>query len=109
MSLLPQYNVFYSFMPDEPDDCLVLFGAGTSVVDAHLIGFNERVFQARVRASSYDVAEQMAREVESALHGVANTQIGDQFVRYVLLDSGPIALGYDENGRYEFTLNFRYR
>lgn len=108
-AILPQYDVFYSYMPDNPDDCVVLFGAGTSVVDTHLIGFNERVFQVRVRASSFDATEQMAQEIEAALHGVANTQIGDQFVRYVLLDSGPIALGYDENERYEMTLNFRYR
>lgn len=109
MSLLPQYSVFYSFMPQDVDDCIVLFNAGTSLVDTDLIGFNERVFQVHVRASSYDAAEQMAQEVETSLHGVANTQIGDQFVRYVLLDSGPIALGYDENERYEMTLNFRYR
>lgn len=108
-ALLPQYSVFYSFMPDGPHDCIALFNAGTSLVDTDLIGFNERLFQVRVRASSYDAAEQMAQEIETALHGLANTQIGDQFVRYVLLDSGPIALGYDENERYEMTLNFRYR
>lgn len=116
-ALLPQYDVFYSYMPDEPHDCISLFKLGTSSPDPYLIGFDEEGFQVRVRAKwheetgsgGYDLAEQMVLDAKVALNDLKDVQIGDRLVRYILFDSGPIGFGYDENERYEMTLNFRYR
>jgi hypothetical protein len=105
---LPQYadSVFYSQVPPDPDECLVIFTyPGTPDLD--VIGFDERAFQVRTRATTYDDAERMAEEAYKALHGVQDAQIGGWTARYILASSMPQWIGMDGNRRHEFTVNFR--
>lgn len=63
--------------------------------------------QVRVRSASATTAREKIQKIFNHLEGITNTTIGGSFILNIeAINSGPIPLGRDENGRTEYTWNF---
>lgn len=103
-------NIFLTKMPSTPDSCLVVSrygGRESSLAD----DYDEPSIQIRVRGPATDVrvAEQLAERVYDALHGLGSrTLAGGTWLQLMVgIQSGPIPIGQDSNGRTEYTVNVR--
>ena len=101
-------NLFVSEMPSTPDECVAVYDTGGEDPESRYT-YERPTVQVRVRGdkgayrSTYDLAQQ----IRDALHGLTNEETGG--ARYVGIWSvGDImALGYDDNRRMVFSVNFR--
>lgn len=103
-------NVFVGHLPSSPDTAVYVHGTG-GPESSTKSGYDMRTFQVVVRATADPtVGEDLAEEVYAALHGLKNTHLtpgGTLVVLCAGLQSGPVSLGEDENGRHQYSLNFR--
>ena len=101
-------NVFIGHTPDKPDVAVaVMSPGGTSPDDEHL-GYDLVRVQLLVRGttdptSGWELAETCRRN----LAGLLATELpgGTLILRTVSSDSAPAAIGPDEAGRYEYSVN----
>lgn len=98
-------DIFIGFMPDKPDNCVVLFEYAGNPPDLHWDGRYPGL-QVRVRNKSYLNGRGKIESVITALHGVSETLMGT--TRYLLIRAkqDPQGLGRDSNGRNEWVVNF---
>lgn len=103
-------GVYKGFMPDKPDNCVVLFEYAGEPMEMTM-GSEDAVLerpglQVRVRDKSYSAGRARIQAVVDALHGLANEVLGDR--RYLLIraNQSPESLGLDANNRSEFVCNF---
>jgi hypothetical protein len=67
--------------------------------------------QVRVRGAAWDGdgAEEVAQMAYDALHGLMGVEIGStRYLRVAALTGGPVFIGFDGNGRPEFTCSYRF-
>lgn len=109
-------DVFVQNMPSEPDEAVAVSSYGgqpqqtKAPTDLPLV-------QVRVRGTKHDPVTpyERARAIYSALNCRDNTLIaaGTVHEAWVIgctaIQSDPISLGADENGRHEWAVNFAYR
>jgi hypothetical protein len=89
-------------MPSSPDNCITLYYSGGYARSLTGTMLEEPTFQVRVRNAEYDDAITDCNAVKDALHGETTTKL------LMIEQQGDILpLGYDQNGRPEFSLNFR--
>jgi hypothetical protein len=101
-------DVFLAALPQSPDEAVAVarYPAGES--DSRL-GYDEVNAQYRCRAPNTSVAEDRAQNIYDALHGLGNRVLpgGTVLQLAVGIQSGPIYIGRDSNGRHEWTVNVR--
>ena len=103
-------GVYKGFMPDKPDNCVVLFEYAGEPMELTMGSGDPTLerpdLQVRVRNTSYSAARSKIEDVVDALHGLANEVLGDR--RYLLIraNQSPESLGLDANNRSEFVCNF---
>lgn len=103
-------NVFHLTLPPSPDTALaVALYAGGESDSAN--PWDSPNVQVRVRGPATDarVAEQLAQAVYDHIHGLGDRALagGTWLELAVGNQAGPIFAGVDEQGRAEFTVNFR--
>lgn len=102
-------SIFVNTIPPTPDNCISVSGyAGGPPERTHDTSGNDNPsVQVRVRNTSAGTARTNVEQVYNYLDGVSNTTIGSTFYLGIsAINSGPIPMGKDENGRTEFTWNF---
>lgn len=112
----PGGNVFVEHMPSTPDRAVALFTYG-GVEQPTLAPVDIPLVQVRVRSIRHDPRPgwERAREIYDVLAGLDNVWLdpaGDArtLVHSVTpLQSTPVGLGQDQQGRHEWALNFRLR
>lgn len=119
-----QHGVYATDRPYEPDEIAILIGRSPSQPDRvvvvttyqttesdALLGYDEPHIQVRVRGRRTDTAATFARAqaIYDDWHGLGPVTLptGHQVISVIGTRSGPIPIGADENGRMEYTTNFR--
>ncbi|MBX6361283.1 MAG: hypothetical protein IRZ03_14525 [Acidobacterium ailaaui] len=100
-------NAFPADGVNTPDECAVVTLTGGFPVDE--LGKRQPSFQIRVRAKKYDdaTAEAKAYEIFDSLTNLENVTIGDDSIVIIRpLNSNPMFLGTDDNGRPIYSMNF---
>lgn len=95
-------------MPPDPDQVVALFATGGASVPIKRVEFTAPGLQIRVRGAKHDYegALAMASALNVALHELDGT-IGSSVYPWIIAEHEPLPLGYDDNSRPEFSLNFR--
>ncbi len=98
-------DLFWGYMPDQPDNLVALFEYAGQAPDLHWNGEYPR-FQVRVRNKNYTAGRAKIEQVVSILHGLYEQVLGT--TRYLLIRAlqSPESLGRDANGRAEWVVNF---
>jgi hypothetical protein len=105
-------NLFYSFLPDAPDDCITIFDTGGWEKDPDFPR-TDPTFQFMFRGANYDSAQALIEDVK-ALFMSENIpkkcfSIGSDYIHLVQpMQATAFYLGRDENGRDKFTWNFTF-
>ena len=98
-------DLFLGLMPDQPDNCIVLFEYAGSPPDLHWNGEYPGL-QVRVRNKSYAAARTKIEGIYELLHGLHNQILSG--TRYLLIKArgSPEVLKRDNNNRVELFVNF---
>ena len=95
-------GIYIGALPSTPDNAVGLYRTGgypRSLVGTEL---EEPTFMVKVRNSSYATGEALCDTIKDLLHGSTTTKM------LMIEQQGDILdLGRDENGRHEFSINFR--
>lgn len=109
--------VFVEHLPEVPDDCVAVYSRGGLTPETH-VGLDRCGVQVLVRGAGGDPrpSYRLAMAVYNALHNLApGAAIGTdpdnrEMVQLVSANqSGPVSIGRDTKGRYEWSLNFTVR
>lgn len=98
-------DIFYSYMPADVNTgvCVLDTGGPTPNPDVPL---KNPTFQVFVRAADYDTGKTKLDAVREALHRVQNETIGSYYFYYILASSEGGAIGRNQAGKDEFSINF---
>ena len=98
-------DIFLGLIPDQPDDCVVLFEYAGSPPDLHWPGEYPGL-QVRVRNTSYPAGRAKIGEIVDLLHGLHEQELDG--TRYLLIKArgSPEVLKRDSSNRIEFLVNF---
>lgn len=103
-------DTFSDHMPSSPDDAVYITTHGGPEASDKL-GYDEPNLQLIVRGVVSDprAARARAQAIYNTLHGLGPVTLSDgtRLISCVGAQSGPVPIGADEPGRYEFSLNFR--
>lgn len=105
-------DLFYSFLPEAPDNCISIFDTGGWAKDPDLPR-KDPTFQFLFRGDSYDSVQTLIEKVK-VLFMPGNIPkkcfyIGSNFIHMVQpMQPTAFGLGRDENGRDKFTWNFTF-
>jgi len=102
-------TIFVNFLPPTPDNCIIVSGyAGGAPMRTHDTSGNEAPsVQIRVRNTSTATARSKIQQIYNTLDGITNTTLSSTFYLGIeSINSGPIPMGKDENGRQEYSWNF---
>lgn len=105
-------DLFYSFLPDSPDNCISIFDTGGWPKDPDLPR-KDVTFQFRIRGEYYDEAQALAETLYNYFcpEGIPKKlfYLDSLFVQLVQpMQPVPYHLGRDENGRDEFAWNMTF-
>lgn len=110
-------NLFYSRLPDQPDNCVAVFSTGGAAPLVTQIGQSQAdikagrpSFQVRVRDKVYATGYAVAVNCFKALQ-IVNEQViagggSSTWHSIVALQSQPVDLGRDVKQRHEWSMNF---
>lgn len=101
-------DLFVSFQPSEPDDCITIYDTGGYAPDID-VPLRDPTCQVLVRSADYPVAMERAQAVFNLLHAKANYALGGAWIYLSKAEHEPTPIGPDENGRPEITLNFHFK
>lgn len=101
------YTYTVGFMPPEPPDCAMIIFTPGGPPNPDLIGLSEKTFQILVRGADYSKAEDAINQMYTVLHGKDHVVIGNRYVYSIRAIQDPFPIGYDENDRALFNVNFR--
>lgn len=98
-------DIFLGLIPDQPDNCVVLFEYAGSPPDLHWPGEYPGL-QVRVRSVSYPAGRAKIGEIVDLLHGLHEQELSG--TRYLLIKArgSPEVLKRDGSNRIEFLVNF---
>lgn len=101
-------NIFVGQLPPSPDNCTALLGLpGPNIgVQRDVSALNFPRFQALVRNTDYTLGDAKLRDVRNALHGLLGARLTDWYILRCHADQEGGPIGQDEEGRYEFSINF---
>lgn len=105
-------DIFKSKIPDDEggtySDIIVVLETGGVSPDPY-IPTKSPTFQVYVRASDYESGREVIESIRTALHQKANITLvsGGNYYYYILALGEPGHIGQDEQGRDEFSINFR--
>lgn len=103
-------NIFICTMPPDPDEIIALYPRGGPRSDVKL-GYDTHRIQIMVRGTvDPRTGLTRAQNIFDALHGIGRTTLrsGTLLLDCLGVQSGPVVLGPDTNGRYEYSLNFDF-
>jgi hypothetical protein len=95
-------NVYIGSHPPTPDNVVTLYSTGgypRSLTESEI---EEPTFQIRVRNSVYATGYELCNTIKDLLHGAKSTRVLCVYQVGDILD-----IGRDENGRTEWTINYR--
>ena len=99
-------DMFVGFMPDSPDNCVVVTQTGGTppevTVDLEYPGV-----QVRVRNTSQATGKALMNTIYKLLHQVTNTTIEARLYHSILATQSPSYLGKDQKNRALFVCNFK--
>jgi hypothetical protein len=95
-------NVYIGNAPPAPDNIVVLYNTGGYPRSLTESKIEEPTFQVRVRHVTYSTGVTLCETIKDLLHGAKSTRIQCIYQQGDILD-----IGRDENGRQEWTINFR--
>lgn len=98
-------DMFLSLMPDQPDNCVVLFEYAGSPPDLHWPGEYPGL-QVRVRYKTYAAGRTKIGQIMQLLHGLHEKDLSG--TRYLLIKARgcPEVLKRDGSNRIEWFINF---
>lgn len=102
-------NIFYESLPSAPNAAVAVFSTGgfeSSVVH----GYDDPTIQIRVRDTSPTGAYNRIGAIYSLLQGLNHTNLitgGIRVIQAQAIQSHPENIGKDEQGRIEYTMNYR--
>lgn len=99
-------DIFIGDQPPSPDNLVLLVETSGQEPNKE-IPITKPTFQVIIRNSSYGAGRAKATSAFNALHQLANADLGDNYVFYVLATSDVGYIGRDENNRHEWSINFR--
>jgi hypothetical protein len=102
------WSIHISRMPNKPDTCITIYDSGGAPSNPKwLLDFP--TVQVRVRGSEngYLAAQAKCKDIVDALLGLPSQDVnGDRWVMITQL-SAPTFLGYEDNKRPQFSINFQ--
>lgn len=102
-------NIFINMLPSSPDICISIYDSGGRQADSKL-GYSLLSFQVIVRGDLNPFSSRSkAQLIYDLLHGFTGLFVdnGHWIVSCLGIQSGPTHIGTDDNGRHEYSLNFR--
>ncbi|WP_067184622.1 minor capsid protein [Microtetraspora niveoalba] len=103
-------TIFLTVLPASPDRAMAVARYG-GPESAATDDYDEPSIQVRVRGPATDarIAEQDAQAVYDKLHAIGSRVLagGTWLQDAIGVQSGPIYVGRDQNGRHEYTVNLR--
>jgi hypothetical protein len=105
-------TLFYSFMPESPDNCISIFDTGGWAKDL-IITRKDLTFQFMIRAVDYDSAQELIKKISGwFIPGEvpkSSFYVGTEYIHQVQpMQAAAFPLGQDENGREKFSWNFTF-
>lgn len=101
-------SLFEDFMPDKPDNAVMIKDTGGSKPDVYL-PTREPTFQVLVRNKDYSAGKAVAESIRTLLHRSANLTCGSTHFYFIALTAEGGHIGRDDEGREVFSLNFQAR
>lgn len=103
-------DIFTGYLPQSPDSCLAIIDTGGPVQDID-IPLKDITFQVIVRDTNYTDGRTAMDSVRDALHQKRGFKVydGEDYFYFIYANSAGGHIGRDENGRDEFSINFRAR
>lgn len=105
-------DIFKSKQPQKKtgqdvDNSITIYDTGGLAPDIY-VPVEYPTFEVLVRNKEYEDANAKAYEVYNALHNVLNTTLrsGGYYFYYIFAINSPQFIGYDTNGRAEYSINF---
>jgi hypothetical protein len=100
-------DTFIDHVPALPDAVIGIF-TNPGLAGDFKFAYDNPSFQVRARAGKDPrVASARLKAIYDALHGLGMTAMGDYLViKIEATQSEPAPIGADDNGRYEYTVNF---
>ena len=101
-------TIYLFHLPASPDSIISLFPA-PGAPSSGTFGYDNPSIQIRVRGTNDPrVAYNKAAEIYALLHGLHQVTLpdGTWLLKCLGMSSGPVPMGTDNNGRYEFVLRF---
>jgi len=100
-------NIFCGIYPSDPDDCVALLGLiGSTLPNINIPDFEYPRFQVVVRNADYETGSQVLRDVRSLLHDKLAVALPNYYCLYIQAQQDGYPIGQDDEGRYEFSINF---
>lgn len=100
-------NVFLEALPQTPDTCIALKSFGGAEADSGL-PYDSPIIQILVRGTQDPgVAQELWYDIYDKLHGAVQITLpdGTLMISALVLQSSPINIGPDTNGRVRFSMN----
>jgi hypothetical protein len=103
-------DIFITQAADTPDSVIAIARYGGIESDS-LLGYDQPTVQIRTRGDNIDptLPEVRGQAIYDALHGMQTRTLpgGTYLVLCVGTSGGPVYIGPDQKGRFEYSLNFR--
>ncbi len=101
-------SIFYSYLPDDVDDCLCVYDTGGMQPDIDL-PTKVPTFQVFISATTYAIGKAKLDAVRTALHRKEGTTLinGGTFFYYIFAMQEGGHIGRNAQGLDEFSINFR--
>jgi hypothetical protein len=109
LGLVFQTNLFISREPSKHSNCVTIFdipGYSPQLLLEGAMGFRTESFQIRVRNTDYKVGYALANDIMVLLHGLEHVTYNSTLYMVIYCTSGPAMLGWDDNNRVIFVINF---
>lgn len=105
---LSSSEVFVGNKPTQIDSCVVVLDSGGDDPDYNEV-YERPTIQVYVRSpkEDYVTGAQKAEQVKDALNKLTNTEVNNTRYVAIWLLGHILSLGPDDNGRHQFTVNFR--
>jgi hypothetical protein len=101
-------DIFKSRQPKTPNACVTLYDTGGAEQDKDL-PIEDATMQVLVRSTTFALGRAKVDAIQSALHRVTNTTIGNNYYYFILAISRGGHIGINETGLDEFSINFRIK
>lgn len=102
-------DLFLSFQPDMPDDCIVIYDTSSPVLEeSQGLQVDNMTCQVLVRNADYLQARDTIAAIHRDIVGYDGT-MGGLDVTAVFIDQAPASIGQDEKGRAEWSAHYRFR